>query len=78
MTSEEQMNESARKLGQIIGSQLPEDVGFGFFLVTKGEGGFMSWISNMEREDMFTAIGELMLKEGFVNLWDEQEDGPEV
>ncbi len=62
-TSEKRLNELARKVAKLIGQDLPGDVGFGLFLFNygneeTGEAGFMSWISNAERQTMIPALKE--------------------
>ena len=39
-------------------------MGFALFLFNFGEGGFLTYISNSEREDMVQALKEWMIKEG--------------
>lgn len=61
-TTEDQMNESARELGGVIGDMLPDDVGFALMLVSKGDAGWLSWISNLNRDNMIEAMEEFIKK----------------
>jgi hypothetical protein len=63
------MEETARRVGALIGSVLddhaeanPESprVGFCLMMFTFGEGGWATYLSNAEREDMVEAIRELL------------------
>ena len=39
-------------------------IGFCFMMFTFGEGGFMTWLSNAERDTMIPAVRELLEKVG--------------
>ncbi|KKM90107.1 hypothetical protein LCGC14_1241900 [marine sediment metagenome] len=63
VTSEERLNSIGRKIGTLIGKDLPPDIGFGLFLFNYGDKetgdcGFMAWISNASRETMIPALKE--------------------
>ena len=52
-------------IASVIQDALPDDVLFGLFIVSKGEDGFMNWISNADRNDMISALKEwLAVQEG--------------
>lgn len=57
---------SARNLAARIGEQLSPGVGFTLFLYSFGPGGWMTYISSSNREDMRRALGEFLAKEGGV------------
>lgn len=56
------MEEKAREIGRIIGGMLPKDIGFTFQLFTFGEGGWATYISNCDRQDMIRALKELIAR----------------
>lgn len=58
------LEESARKLGRVIGSGMPEGVGFALIMFDFGKDGHLTWISNADRDDMLRALQEFMQKVG--------------
>lgn len=48
----------ARNIGRVIGKSLPPNIGFGLVLFSFGEDGFLTYISNAQREDMVKALRE--------------------
>lgn len=57
------MEETARMIGRNIGKALEgSGVGFCLGLFTLGDGGFTTYISNCNREDMLKAMRELLDK----------------
>lgn len=60
MTGRGEMMEQARGLADAISEALPPDVGFGLFLFSYGEGGFLSWISSCERADVAKSLKKLL------------------
>lgn len=58
LTDEPGLNSAAKRVGRLIGAELPPDVGFALLLFNFGRGGFLSWISNAERGDMIRAVKE--------------------
>lgn len=57
-----EMEETARKIGRAIGDGLPKDVGFCLVLCHKGDGGWSTWLSNCQREDMIKLLHEIIEK----------------
>lgn len=58
----EEVEKAGRQLGQLIGSVLPEGVGFALHLWTFGEGGWATFLSNVERSDHMAALREFLDK----------------
>lgn len=56
--TEDELNELARSIGNRIGSSLPKGVGFSLIVFTFGEGGWLSYISNGQREDVLKMLDE--------------------
>lgn len=56
------IEQTAREVGEVIKSALPPGVGFALLMYTFGEDGWMTYLSNGEREDMIKAMKELLLK----------------
>lgn len=66
----ERAENEARRLAREIRAQMPLGWGFGLILYSKGEAGYLTWISDGVREDMAKAMRELLDK------WD--RDDPTV
>ena len=49
-----------------FGKELPERMGFALLVFDFGEGGFMNYISNSNREDMIKALEEFLLTHGII------------
>lgn len=58
----ESAENEARRLAAELDSRMPPGWGFGLILYTKGEAGYMTWISSGRREDMKKAMQELIAK----------------
>ena len=54
------LEEEARSLGRVIKDVMPEGIGYFLLMFTFGEGGWATFVSNAEREDMIKAIEELL------------------
>lgn len=54
-----EIEQQARNVGRLIGNSLPEGVGFCLMMFTFGEGGWSTFLSNAEPEDMIKGIREL-------------------
>ncbi len=52
------VEETAQHIGRMIGNAMPPGWGFALVTFTFGEGGYVSYISNAEREDMVRALRE--------------------
>ena len=52
------MEEVGRKISDRIADDLPTGIGFSFFMFQFGEGGWLSYISNVQREDVVKALEE--------------------
>jgi hypothetical protein len=50
-----------RRASEAVKKELPPDVGFAVFVFHSGEGGYLAYGSNAEREDMVKTIGEWFL-----------------
>ena len=57
-----EMEEHARGIGRAIGDVLPKDIGFCIVLAHKGAGGWSTWLSNCNREDMIKMLREMIGK----------------
>lgn len=57
---EAELNAINRALALAIREELPNGVGFALFVFDLGEGGFMTWNSNANRQDMVRALRELI------------------
>ena len=47
-------------LAKIIDDALPDDVGFGLLIVDYGNDGNLSWISNVDRDDMIATMKDFI------------------
>jgi hypothetical protein len=60
------IEESARGIARSIGQSVPRGVGFALLLFTfdqkPDEDGFLTWISNAERDDMLAAMKEFIAR----------------
>ncbi len=52
-----------REVGGMIGDMMPPGVGFMMMIFTLGEGGWMTYLSNAERDDMIRALTEFIEKQ---------------
>ena len=57
---EKALNELNRMIADKIKEDLPPGVGFALLVFSFGPGGFMTYCSNSEREDMIKGIEELL------------------
>ena len=55
----EGMEAAARDIGRSVHRALPQNVGYFLMLFSFGEGGFTTYISNGQRDDVFAAFDEL-------------------
>ena len=51
-------------MGKTIGGAMPPGYGFALLIFTVGDAGFMTYISNCEREDILMAMQEFMREQG--------------
>jgi len=51
----------ARKIGRLIKESVPDGWCFTLVLCSKGEGGFSTYISNIQREDSIKMLGETVI-----------------
>jgi len=61
MTHLEHLEAKAQELGRLIGSRLPDDVGFVLTLCNFGDDGFCTYVSNQNRADTIRMLAELIL-----------------
>lgn len=54
------VEETCREIGRVIKATMPDGVGFFLGCFTFGEGGWSSYISNGDREDMCKYLRELL------------------
>ena len=57
-----EMERSAREIGGLVGGAVPEGVGFALHLWSIGEGGWATFVSNVDRDDHINALRELIAK----------------
>lgn len=50
----------AQALGRVVGAQLPAGWGFILFLARLGEAGFLTYISNLDREGVVGTLEEIL------------------
>jgi len=60
MTSEEEIKKHCEMIGKVIGSALPEDVGFALLIFQYDPGNFLHYMSNAQRANMLSALKELI------------------
>lgn len=58
----EEMEETCREIGTVIGSALPPETGFALMMFNHGEKGHMTYVSNASREEMIEALKELIAR----------------
>lgn len=58
----EELEEGARHLGETIAEACPPDTGFCLLLFDYVPGGWMTFISNADRQDMVQALKKLITK----------------
>jgi len=56
----EGLEKAAHSLGTIIKETMPKDVGFFLLMFTFGKGGWSTFVSSADREDMILALEELL------------------
>jgi len=59
-TQLEHLEAKAQDIGQLIGNAIPEDVGFVLTLANFGEGGFITYVSNQNRDDTIHMLREMI------------------
>jgi hypothetical protein len=60
--TEKRLRELARGIGERIRASLPASVGFTLFLSTYGPGGWITYLSSVQRADMIRTIEEMLVK----------------
>ena len=51
---------AGERLAKIIGKALPDGAGFALLIVDYGDSGNLSWISNVERDDMIATMKDFI------------------
>lgn len=57
---EKEVAQTMQALGEMMAGALPKDYGFTLLIFKKGDEGRMNYISNARREDMLSALKELI------------------
>ena len=53
-----ELEEHCRHIGHAIGSTLPQGIGFALMVFDIGPGGFLTWMSSANRQDMVKLLRE--------------------
>jgi hypothetical protein len=54
-----ELEREAYQIGRVLADNMPPDMGFALVLFDLGRGGFLTWMSNAQRQDMITLLREL-------------------
>lgn len=64
MATEEEVKQSLKRVGRLVSEMLPPGIGFGLFVYEQQEDGWLTYMSNSNREDFVRVLKDFIQRQG--------------